>query len=321
MGEALIDLIHGPDDDDPVAQVGGSPFNVAIAMARLGLDVGFICPISRDEFGDKLVEVLRREKIRQCIRERASAPTAIAEVTTDAHGHPSYRFHRDQTADRAMDAHPPVEAIPDEVEALHFGSLVLAQKGDWPAWRAAVTKARDRGAFIALDVNVRPALIDDLEDHRRRVQEAAELAHLIKASDEDLMHLFPETPPEDALKRWCRPSTVVVLTRGAEGCQLWTCDDTAASYRSQERVQIVDTVGAGDTFQAALIAGFLGRGGTVAELKQPEATELLRYAATSALLNCSRAGCQPPSREEVAQLLESKPPARSPIPSEKGVDQ
>ena len=305
MGEALIDLIHGPDDDAPVAQVGGSPFNVAVAMARLGLDVGFICPISRDEFGDKLVDVLRRETVRQCVPERADAPTAIAEVNTDANGHPSYRFHRERTADRALAAHPPVEAVPDGVKALHFGSLVLAQEDDWPAWRAAIIQARERGAFIALDINVRPALIDDFGAYRRRVQEAAELAHLIKASDEDLMHLFPESLPEDALRRWLSPSTAVVLTRGAEGCQLWTDDDIAASYRSSEPVQIVDTVGAGDTFQAALIAGFMGRGGTVAELTQSEATELLRYSATSALLNCSRGGCQPPTGDEIVQFLDS----------------
>ena len=309
MGEALIDLIHRPDNDAPVAQVGGSPFNVAIAMARLGLDVGFICPISQDEFGDKLAEVLRRETVRQCVPDRADAPTAIAEVTTDVHGHPSYRFHRERTADRALAAHPPVEAVPEDVKALHFGSLVVAQGDDWPAWRAAVIKARDRGAFIALDVNVRPALIDDLDGYRQRVQEAAELAHLIKASDEDLMHLFPGSPPEDALRRWRSPSTVMVLTRGAEGCQLWTDGDTAASYRSIEQVQIVDTVGAGDTFQAALIAGFMGREGTVAELNQPEATALLRYAATSALINCSRAGCQPPTREEIAEFFDPSRPA------------
>jgi len=309
MGEALIDLIHGSDDSAPVAQVGGSPYNVAIAMARLGLDVGFLCPLSRDEFGDKLSDVLKREDVHQCVSARSHAPTAVAEVTTDTHGHPSYVFHRDQTADRALKFHPPVENLPDEVEALHFGSLVLAQGEDWPAWRMAIVEARERGAFIAFDVNVRPALIDDLDDYRRRVQEAAQLAHLIKASDEDLMHLFPASSAADALQRWSTPSTVVVLTRGADGCQLWAQPGVATSYRSDEQIKIIDTVGAGDTFQAALIAGFIGRGDITAALTFTEATQLLKYAATSALLNCTRVGCQPPTKAEVSRHLTQYPSA------------
>ena len=88
MGEALIDLIHGEDGSGPTPLIGGSPYNVAIAMARLGLDVGFICPISRDGFGKRLAQGLIDEGVRQCIDERTEAPTAVAEVFTDASGHP-----------------------------------------------------------------------------------------------------------------------------------------------------------------------------------------------------------------------------------------
>ena len=299
MGEALIDLIHTEDGSDPVPLIGGSPYNVAIAMARLGLDVGFICPISSDAFGQRLAQGLIDEGVQQCISERAEAPSAVAEVFTDTSGHPRYVFHRERTADRALGMHPPIQALPAQVEALHFGSLVLAQAKDWPAWRTAIVEARSRGAFIAFDPNVRPALIDDLDAYRERVEDAVELADLVKASDEDLLHLWPRQTPEERIQQWLSPHRTVVLTKGGDGCQLWAHPDTVAVYRAAAHVNIVDTVGAGDTFQAALIAGFLQRASPSSALGVQEATELLDFASTAALINCSRAGCQPPTGKEI----------------------
>ncbi|MEC9073060.1 MAG: PfkB family carbohydrate kinase, partial [Myxococcota bacterium] len=172
LGEALMDLIHGPGGAAPEARVGGSPYNVAIALSRLGVDAGFVCPFSTDDYGQRLARVLEEEGVRRCVEEWVEAPTATAEVFTDPSGHPSYVFRREGTADRALWERPPIDALPESLEVLHVGSLVLAQEGDWPAWREAIAAARSRGVFIAFDPNLRVALIDDMERYRSRLDEA-----------------------------------------------------------------------------------------------------------------------------------------------------
>ena len=167
MGEALIDLIHSPQTAEPEVRIGGSPFNVAIALARLGVKTGFICPLSTDDYGHRLAQSLLSNGVRQCVQDRIDRPTAVAEVFTDAVGHPTYTFHRDGTADRALEALPPIQALPKQIVALHFGSLVLAQATDWLAWKTAIIAARDRGAFIAFDPNLRTPLIDDMHECTR----------------------------------------------------------------------------------------------------------------------------------------------------------
>ena len=145
LGEALIDRIHDPGSTEPQIRVGGSPYNVAIALSRLKIETGFICPISQDPYGQLLVDSLEINGVKRCVKDRVYAPTAIAEVFTDPSGHPRYVFHRKDSADRDLEQNPPVDALPEKIEALHFGSLVLAQQSDWPAWRAAITEARSKG--------------------------------------------------------------------------------------------------------------------------------------------------------------------------------
>jgi len=109
LGEALIDLIHSPGQTSPVAKLGGSPFNVATALSRLGVPTGFVCPLSTDQYGDRLRAHLRTNGVHQCIVEPVEAATAIAEVFTNDRGHPTYRFHRDRSADRSMQEQQEIE--------------------------------------------------------------------------------------------------------------------------------------------------------------------------------------------------------------------
>ena len=294
LGEALIDCIHDADSAEPRVVVGGSPYNVAVALSRLGCDAGFLCPISLDDYGQLLVDGLRRDGVTRCVTERVGAPTAIAEVFADKDGHPSYVFHREGTADRALEACPPVAALPEHLDALHFGSLVLAQEADWPAWREAIIEARSRGAFIAFDPNLRVALIDDMAAYRARLEEALELADLVKASDEDMALLAPGCVPAERVQRWCSGGRLVVLTEGALGAQCWTGAGEHAVCRPERRVAVVDTVGAGDTFQAALLAWLVHRDYLGSTLGQAEAEEMLAFATYAAGLNCTKVGCQPP---------------------------
>ena len=300
LGEALIDLIHGPDGAEPRAQVGGSPFNVSIALSRMEIEAGFLCPISEDAYGEMLASSLESNGVELCVKTRTSEPTAIAEVRTDAAGHPSYVFHREGTADRALAKYPPAEALPRKIEALHFGSLVLAQEQDWPAWKEAIVRAKERGAFIAFDPNLRVLLIDDLDRYRERLVEAVALADLIKASDEDLSLLVPGCDPEEQIQSWCSPERLVVLTQGSLGARLWARDGEVLFAPAEAGAQIVDTVGAGDTFQAAILAWLSHHSGFNRSLEAAEAEELLAFANRAALLNCTKAGCQPPTLKEIS---------------------
>ncbi len=306
LGEALIDLIHTPDQTKPIAKLGGSPFNVATALAKLDVPTGFVCPLSNDAHGQRLGAHLQRHGIQQCIADTVDAPTAIAEVFTDKNGHPRYEFHRDQTADRALSERPPNQSLPMHLDALHFGSLVLAQAADWPAWKDAIDRARQNGAFIAFDPNLRIDLIDNLATYRNRLEEAVDLCHLLKASDEDLMLLEPNQDPTSTIQRWCTTTRMVVLTEGKKGAQAWmspgddadhfTCTDTAKG-------PIVDTVGAGDTFQAALVAWLWHNEGFHRTLARSEANHMLQFATKAASLNCTKAGCHPPTLAEVRAEL------------------
>ena len=299
LGEALIDLIHAPGEAAPRARNGGSSYNVAIALARLGHETGFLCPLSSDDYGRQLPNGLKQEKVRLCVSVPVEAPTAIAEVVTGAGGQPRYTFHREQTADRAVREARPVDWLPEATEALHFGSLVLAQEDDWPAWKEAVSRARDRGALIAFDPNLRPALIDDMSRYRERVEEAVALAHLVKASDEDLTHLDPGEAPETRLRRWLTQGRTVVLTRGDRGAELWGPGGLHVMSGSPVLGAVVDTVGAGDTFQAALLSRASQERLHQGPLVEETAREMLQYACTAAAINCARVGCDPPTRSEL----------------------
>ncbi len=298
LGEALIDLIHAADGTQK-ALVGGSPYNVSIALSRLGVDAGFVCPFSQDDHGQMLTQGLADNGVQRCIEDLVTAPTAVAEVFTDDSGHPRYVFHREGTADRALRARPPIDGLPASLKALHFGSLVLAQENDWPAWKAAIVQARTQGAFIAFDPNIRVKLIDDLDRYRTRLAEAIELADLIKASDEDMELLKPGCVPEEDIQGWASPTRTVVLTEGKKGAQIWTPAGHHIAHRETAKGPIVDTVGAGDTFQAALLAWHWHRDAFGARLTPEDAQSLLAFATKAAGLNCMQAGCQPPRLAEV----------------------
>ena len=303
LGEALIDRIHAIDGAEPSTQIGGSPYNVAIALSRLEVAAGFVCPFSTDAYGDLLVAGLQTNKVHQCCGTRVDAPTAIAEVFRDASGHPRYVFHRDKTADRALLESPPKSALPDKLEALHFGSLVLAQEKDWPAWRDAIAHARSEGTFIAFDPNLRVKLIDDMDGYATRLEEAIALSDLIKASDEDLSLLEPNRNPAEHIQTWCAPGRTVVLTEGKAGAQLWTSSGVHAVFRDTPTGPIVDTVGAGDTFQAALLAWLSEHNAFRQALDPQMGHALLRFASHAAFLNCTQEGCQPPTLQQVYQSL------------------
>ena len=300
VGEALVDRIHPHDGHQAVTQVGGSPFNVAIALSRLGTSSGLVCPLSKDRHGTMLRSALEAENVAILAPHSVEQPTAVAEVYTDDNGHPRYVFHREHTADRAITYLDPSHVLPTDLIALHFGSLTLAQGADWPAWRRIVQDAKDRGVFIALDINVRRPLIDSMEHYIERVEEAISLSDLVKASTEDLELLWPHKSHETILEDWSARCRIPIITLGEDGAKARAAKGLVVHARApHSTAPIMDTVGAGDTFQAACLVWLHLQAKVGAQLSSTDLQQMMHFACTAARKNCEHKGCNPPRLDEL----------------------
>ncbi len=302
FGEALIDLVGG-DDGGYRAHLGGSPYNFAIALARQGVDVSFLAPFSDDSFGERLRASLEHEGVATPIARRSRLPTSIALVTVGPGGVPSYRLYRQAVADTDVDFDELAAHVPSGLTLFHTGSLALA-----PEQIEKVTKLvawlRGRGALISIDLNVRLAAVLDTEAYVEGVRSLLPLADVVKASDDDLAALG--LGAEEAYERMGRG--LLVETRGGDGAVLHTAEGTIARPAYPVAV-IADTIGAGDVFHAAFVAKLLGTGALPRPLCRIERGALeaaLDFACAAAAINVSRAGCSPPSREEVEAFLEAR---------------
>ena len=305
-GEALIDLFAGEPDGQALAAraiVGGSQFNVALGLARLGTPVGFLGGISTDRFGRFLADALEREGVDTRFLKLSQQPTPLAVVSTDAEGQPSYGFHSIDCAERDLEPAdlPPLDA---GIAAVALGSYPIAVE---PVGSTLLTLAeRTAGRLVvSLDPNLRPSLIGDLDLWRQRFERFARTATIIKLSREDLAIAFDAEPDAWAAEQLAGGARLVVVTDGAAG---------ATAYHRQHRlhrpgraVPVVDTVGAGDTFHAALLARLAQKnllsGPALAGLDLEALADLIDYAIGAAALTCMRRGADLPRRAEVEALL------------------
>ena len=303
LGEALIDFTSTGTlafQGHP----GGSPFNTAVACARLGQPTGFLTQISRDLFGEALVEHLRANGVDLRFVLRSDAPSTLAFVE-HAPGTNRYAFFRTGAADAGY-APRPLPELPAETTFLHFGSISLLQEPAAGAIEAMVAANAGR-RIVVLDPNVRANMIPDLAAYRRRF--SGWLAHtdLVKLSDEDVELLAPGRSPAQAAEGWLAAGpSAVVITYGGSGAILHR-RGAGPMEVSAPSVAVVDTIGAGDTFTAGLSVAMAQR--EVARAEQlrslPDETwrEIMRFAATAAALNCTRAGANPPRLAEVLAFL------------------
>lgn len=283
LGEALVDV--APDGERP----GGSPYNVAVGLARLGRPTAFIGRLATDRYGTLLREHARRSGVDLRHVVTAGEPSTLATVHLDGAGAAHYDFRVDGTADFAWtDAE--LAALP-AIDVLHFGSLA-----SWlPPAAEGIDRwlSRHRPGFVSYDPNVRPALQPDPAKARAEVERSLRHADLVKASAEDVAYLYGNDPIERAARRWLALGpTVVVITRGAAGPIACTALSTVA--RPSPQVRVVDTVGAGDAFTAGLLDALLQR-----ELCCDDLSAVLDEAALVAAITCSRAGADPPWRDEI----------------------
>ncbi len=284
------------------ARVGGSPLNVAVALSRLGQSTAFLSKVSNDHFGRKLIGYLESEKIDVDLIVRTGAPSTLAIVALDDKGVPTYSFYTNGTADRSLELADLPARLPDAVRVVHTGSYSTALEPTGSTLEALVTRERPR-RFISFDPNIRPSIVPDPELWRRRVAALTAQAHLVKASVEDIQFLYPGAPVESVLKDWlARGAGIAVATMGEVGAMVVTRQGVAARVRARS-VKVIDTVGAGDTFQAALLT-WLGENGRRSPdgLASPSADDLnalLTFAARAAAITCSRRGADMPRRSEL----------------------
>ena len=306
LGEALIDFIVG-DDGAYRPHLGGSPYNVAIGLARQGIPVCYVSPLSDDAFGDELLASLEREGVQVAVAGRSPKPTSLALVTLDAAGQPTYRLYREGIADKDISFEQIEAALPDDLTAFHTGSLAITPS-QLPKIRSVFELMRERGVAISLDVNIRLRASFDTDAYLSGVRSLVSLADIVKASDEDLEPMgFAQDARTSAEAAWKEMGGgVMVLTEGKSGALAYAASGVAetAGYPVKE---VTDTVGAGDTFHSALLA-FLYRGGNLSGESAPSKDvlgEAIDFACAAAAINVSRAGCSPPTQAETEAFVAS----------------
>lgn len=284
------------------ARVGGSPLNVAIGLSRLGQPTGFFAKVSTDPFGQTLLAHLAVEEVETSLCVRTVSPTTLAVVALDAKGVPTYSFYTEGTADRSLERVELPVRLPDAIRVIHIGSYATALEPTAGSLEALVTRERSR-RFIAYDPNVRPSIVPDREVWRQRVAALSAKAHLVKASIEDIAFLYPGADAREVLREWLeRGACLAVATRGEAGAIAMTQSGLVAEVASPQ-VNVVDTVGAGDTFQAALLTWLAENGRRspdgIASMAERELGLLLEFAAQAAAITCSRRGADMPRRSEI----------------------
>lgn len=297
-GEALIDLV--PRGTGALADLkpalGGGPYNTAVALGRLGSPTAFCSRTSRDAFGEALLDGLRRAGVDVSGVQRGSEPTTLAVATVGTDGSAAYSFYVDGTADRLFTA---PAALPAETRAVSFGTCSLVLEPGASAYEKLLRAAAAEGVFTALDPNIRAGLIPEPDAYRARFRSWLPSVSLLKLSEEDARWLGG-TPRE-----WLAEGpAAVVITHGGDGLTAFTPDGAEHSVPG-EKVTVVDTIGAGDTVNAALLHGLGVRDAlsreALAGLGSAGWTALLRFAARAAAITCSRPGAEPPYASEVGE--------------------
>lgn len=306
-GEALFDFFSQPDKGgqlnklDFQAIAGGSPFNVAVGLRRLGVEAGLFAGLSNDYLGQRLRSVLDKEGVSADYLIDFKAPTTLAMVAVGADGSPHYSFRGEGCADRQLR----LEHLPEldeQVRGIHVGSFSLVVQPIADTLLALVTRESGK-RLITLDPNVRLNPAPDINRWREQINAFAEHAHIIKVSDEDLGLLYPDQDPQIVAQSWLsKRCQLVVLTQGTQGATVFTRQHGSWSVPAQT-VTTVDTVGAGDTFQAALITFLtehqLDDPLSLPTLRKHTVDEMLKFAVQAAALTCTKVGPDLPYRDQL----------------------
>ena len=302
-GESLFDVFV-EDSSNPAsfalnAQAGGSPFNVAIGLARLQTPVAFLGGVSNDELGQRLSSMLEAESVNTDYLVRSERNTTLVMVSLNESGHPSYRFYGNGSADCGVTAEELPE-LAEDITGVHFGSYSLVVPSVADAFASLSRQLGNR--FVSLDPNIRPTIEPDMSIWRKKFLDYCSIAHLVKISSEDIDYLYPGRKHQDLAEELCEFGVrLFVVTDGGDEVRCWTSNRLSIAIQPAKS-QVVDTVGAGDTFQAALVARLYQLGNPVEVLSsvtEDQLRDLLGFATRAASITCSRQGADLPRLEEV----------------------
>jgi fructokinase len=296
-GEALIDMIQNGDGTQR-ATPGGGPFNTARALARLGVPTAFMGRLSDDAFGRELADLLAKDGVNLELASVGPEKTTIAVADIDSDGFAEYQFLVQGTSAPNLTTDALPERLGADVNALHLGTLGLVLEPMADTLTGLVDRERD-GRLVMVDPNIRVGLIPDSE-YRKRLEHVISCSTIVKASDSDLDWLYPHASHEKAAEQLVSQGiALVVVTLGEQGA-FGAHRDFRVSVKAPP-VDVVDTIGAGDAFGAALLAWLHDQGHVRPDisLERDELEDALRYACLAAAITCSRAGADPPWKWEL----------------------
>jgi fructokinase len=302
-GEALIDMLPRESTAGEPAfapYAGGALFNSAIALGRLGAPVEFFSGLSSDLFGQQIRDVLASSNVGSRYAAISARPTTLAFVRL-VDGHASYTFYDENTAGRML-AEADLPAFRSDVDAVLFGAISLIPEPCGSAYETLM-KREHEARVMMLDPNIRPGFIQDKQKHLARMQRMIGMADIVKLSDDDLAWFGESGSPDDIAAAWLGLGPrLVIITGGARGATGYSRDHRISVGSKQ--VTVVDTVGAGDTFNAGVLASLheqkLLSKAAVGALSEAAIRDALTLAAKAAAVTVSRAGANPPWRREIA---------------------
>lgn len=322
IGEALIDLIESRTEPGVYkAIVGGANANVAIALARRGTKQQFLARLSHDGFGKQIRAKLEANSVHLDHAIDASEPTTLVTVSVTESGSPTYAFYVNGTADWGWTP----QELPTDVDlenmhatAIQFGCLTMAMgPGNLVIEDWAREHYKQKSVTISHDINIRAALGFERNHERLRVERLNDISHIIKASDEDIHWLYDMQPGDDVDKivwKWIGESgRHVFITRGGDGVSVYRLATDGSRVRfdvASRKIDVADTVGAGDTFCANLLGQLsdvdaLGSDAfdRLQNLSDDILREFVRVAGVAASITCERSGAEPPTKSELDAVL------------------
>ena len=306
IGENVVDLIKN-ENNMFKAVPGGSPFNIAICLGRLGHEVSYAMPVSNDFFGDLLIETLEKNNVKYLPSVRPNRPTGLAFVAVDKDGLPNYSFYREGAADVdiSIDELPKANSSISHVQI--GGSLNLAPKPcgdvlvDW-------IMSLNQETTVSVDPNVRPILIKDKAYFLKVTEAILSRTTIYRLSIEDAEFMYDETNPDKIIDMLLNQDIpFVIVTLGDQGALLATNNERVIVSPPQSEIKVIDTVAAGDCFLGALIANLSHRNklskDSIINLTKEEISDIGKFCVTTSFINCTRSGCNPPNLAEVKKLL------------------
>ncbi len=311
-GDALVDLFNqaqtkaavgsSPGDVAFGGHVGGSPLNVAVGLARLGNPVGYLCKNSNDFLGQRIAQYLESNQVDTRWLVPSELNSTLAMVKTNDDGSANYAFYTDNTADVSLRVDELPETLPDELSVLSFGSYSTVVESTGSTLLALAGREQER-CVIAYDPNLRPMIEPDMAVWRQCFSRYCSMASIVKASDEDIhtLHGAATSLENFAADTIGAGVGLVIVTEGADGATVYS--STGEHTRSAPvKVSVVDTVGAGDTFQSSSLH-YLRANGHIKDGTLDSAAvnlqELVDFAAAAAAITCSRRGADLPTLAEV----------------------